>query len=67
MNPPYKMAFNAHINAAGTFSGIGDAEKLKKELRKMLRDKKNLEFQDQIYFAMGNILMEGRNKKQAKG
>ncbi len=66
MNPPYKMAFNAHINAAGTFSGIGDAEKLKKELRKMLRDKKNLEFQDQIYFAMGNILMKEGNKKQAK-
>lgn len=66
MNPPYKMAFNAHINAAGTFTGLGDVDKLKKELRKMLRDKKNLEFQDQIYFAMGNILMKEGNKAQAK-
>ena len=66
MNPPYKMAFNAHINAAGTFTGTGDIEKLKKELRKMLRDKKNLEFRDQIYFAMGNISMKEGNKKQAK-
>lgn len=65
MNPPYKMAFNAQINAAGTFSGLGDAEKMKKELRKMLRDKKNREFSDQIYFAMGNISMKGGNKDQA--
>ena len=66
MNPPYKMAFNAHISAAGTFTGIGDAEKLKKELRKMLRDNKNREFRDQIYFAIGNISMKEGNKKQAK-
>jgi len=66
MNPPYKMAFNAHINAAGTFTGTGDAEKLKKELRKLLRDKKNLEFRDQIYFAIGNISMKAGNKEQAK-
>jgi len=65
MNPPYKMAFNARINAAGTFTGIGDVEKLKKELRKMLRDKKNLEFRDQIYFAMGNISMKEGNKEAA--
>ncbi|MFY9151308.1 MAG: tetratricopeptide repeat protein [Prolixibacteraceae bacterium] len=66
MNPPYKMAFNAHISAAGTFNGTGDAEKLKKELRKMLRDKKNREFRDQIYFAMGNISLKEGNKKLAK-
>ena len=65
-NPPYKMAFNARINAAGTFTGIGDIDKLKKELRKMLRDKKNLEFRDQIYFAMGNISMKEGKKDQAK-
>jgi len=64
-NPPYKMAFNARINAAGTFTGTGDVEKLKKELRRMLRDKKNLEFRDQIYFAMGNISMKEGNKDQA--
>ncbi|SHF57543.1 Tetratricopeptide repeat-containing protein [Mariniphaga anaerophila] len=55
LNPDYRMAFNAKINAAGVFSGEGDAEKTKKELRKMLRDKKNVEFRDQIYYALGNI------------
>ncbi len=66
MNPSYKMAFNAQISAAGTFTGIGDVDKLKKELRKMLRDKKNLEFRDQIYFAMGNISAKEGNKDLAK-
>ncbi|MEI8113189.1 MAG: tetratricopeptide repeat protein [Bacteroidia bacterium] len=65
MDPPYKMAFNARISAAGTFTGTGDAEKLKKELHKMLRDKKNLEFRDQIYFAMGKISLKEGSKKQA--
>lgn len=66
MNPPYKLDFNARINAAGTFSGKGDAVKMKKELQKMLRDKKNLEFRDQIYFALGNISLKEGNKNQAK-
>ncbi|MCD6353962.1 MAG: tetratricopeptide repeat protein [Prolixibacteraceae bacterium] len=62
MNPDYKMAFNAKINAAGVFSGEGDIEKLKKELRKMLNDKKNIDFQDQIYFALANLfLKEGKH------
>ena len=65
MNPPYQMAFNARINAAGAFSGEGDINKLKKELRKMLRDSKNYEFRDQIYFALANIFMTEGNKPVA--
>ena len=65
MNPDYRMAFNAKINAAGVFSGEGDAEKTKKELRKMLRDKKNVEFRDQIYYALGNIFFREGNRDMA--
>jgi tetratricopeptide (TPR) repeat protein len=65
MNPDYRMAFNAKINAAGVFSGEGDAEKTKKELRRMLRDKKNVEFLDQIYFALGNIFFREGNRDVA--
>ena len=65
MNPPYQMAFNARINAAGAFSGEGDVDKLKKELRKMLRDSKNYEFRDQIYFALANIYLTEGNKPVA--
>ncbi len=65
LNAPYKMAFNARINAAGVFTGKGNAEKLKKELKKMLRDKKNEEFKDQVYYALGNIFFKEGNRERA--
>ncbi|QGY44601.1 hypothetical protein GM418_13295 [Maribellus comscasis] len=65
MNADYAMQFNAMINAAGVFSGEGDAEKLKKELNKLLRDKKNVDFKDQIYFALGNLFFKEGNRDLA--
>jgi len=65
LNPDYKMAFNAKINSAGVFSNSGDSEKIKKELRKMLRDKKNIDFQDQIYYALGNLYFRDGNRDLA--
>ncbi len=64
-NPSYKMAFNARVNAAGMFSGKGDPAKLKKELQKMLRDNKNTEFKDQIYYALANVYFREGNRTQA--
>jgi len=66
MNPDYKMAFNAKINSAGVFSGEGDTEELKKELNKMLRDNKNYDFKDQIYYALGNLYFKEGNREVAK-
>jgi tetratricopeptide (TPR) repeat protein len=64
MNPVYDMAFNAHINRALAYEqGFGQAEDIENELTKMLRDDKNQEFQDQIYFALGNLASkEGANE-----
>ncbi|HYQ56256.1 MAG TPA: tetratricopeptide repeat protein [Draconibacterium sp.] len=66
MNPDYTMEFNARINAAGVFSGEGSTEDLKKQLNKMLRDKKNIDFRDQIYYALGNIAFREGNRDVAK-
>jgi len=66
MNPDYTMAFNAKINSAGVFSGEGNAEDLRKELNKMLRDKKNLDFRDQIYYALGNLDLKQGLRDDAK-
>ncbi len=65
MNPDYKMAFNAKINSAGIFSGEGNADEMIKELNKMLRDKKNFEFRDQIYYALANIYFKRGSREQA--
>jgi TolA-binding protein len=65
-NPTYEMAFNAQVSMAEVFeSGQTDSGDLKKLLRKMLRDSKNTEYKDQIYFALGNIAMEEGEKELA--
>lgn len=62
LNPGYNMAFNAKINSAEVFTEGGDTEKLKKELNKMLRDNKNFDFRDQIYYALANLFYkEGKH------
>lgn len=47
----FEMAFNARLKRA--FLGTG--EKVKKDLHKMLKDQKNAEFKDQIYYALAEI------------
>ena len=47
----FEMAFNARLKRA--FLGTGD--KVKKDLNKMLKDPKNAEFKDQIYYALAEI------------
>jgi len=65
-NPPYEMAFNARVSMAEVFeSGKTSSADLKKLLRKMLKDSKNQEYQDQIYFALGNIAMEEGDRESA--
>jgi tetratricopeptide (TPR) repeat protein len=63
MNPAYEMAFNARINRALAYQqGFGNVEDIENELRKMLKDDKNIEYQDQIYYALGNLAAkEGNN------
>jgi tetratricopeptide (TPR) repeat protein len=66
MNPPYELEFNAAINLAGvTDLSHGDAEDLIKSLRRMLRDSKNKDYLDQIYFALGELEMRMGNTEEA--
>lgn len=55
MSPPYDMEFNSRIRLTEVFQGEGNAEGIKKELRKMLKDEKNKDYLDQIYYALANI------------
>jgi tetratricopeptide (TPR) repeat protein len=56
LHPSYEMAFNAQINRAKLYDiSSGGSKTIKKQLNKMLRDDKNIEFQDQIYYALADI------------
>ncbi len=66
MNPPYEMSINARINRASVFvEGADKSMEIKDELDKMLKDEKNREYQDQIYYALGNIYFREGNVDKA--
>lgn len=59
LHPSYDMAFNAQINRAKLYDiSEGGSKIIKKQLNKMLRDDKNIEFQDQIYYALADIAVK---------
>ena len=65
-NPAYEMAFTAKMNMAKSFSAdAGNADELKKILSKMLKDDKNIEFQDQIYYALSEISLAEKDTSGA--
>ncbi|TLX73877.1 hypothetical protein E9993_13795 [Labilibacter sediminis] len=51
-NPPYEMAFNAKVNRASVMFGEGGLAAVQKEIKKLLRDKRNIDYEDQIYYAL---------------
>jgi tetratricopeptide (TPR) repeat protein len=66
MNPDYEMTFNARINRASIFnSSANDSKELQRELYKMLKDDKNYDYRDQIYYALGNIAFKESREDDA--
>jgi tetratricopeptide (TPR) repeat protein len=62
LNPPYEMAFNARINRARLFQGgLQAGQAIRKELMKMVKDSKNIDFLDQVYFALAELEMKEGN------
>ena len=58
----FEMAFNARINLAMVYNAQSSDKKLIiKELNKMLRDIKNSDFKDQIYYALADIALKDKN------
>lgn len=61
-NAGYEMSFNANLKNALNAGG----EKVRKNLKKMLRDTKNAEFKDQIYYTLGKMDQQEGNEQEAK-
>lgn len=60
---PYEMRFQAKINRA--LSATAGGAEIRKELYKMLRDEKNAEFKDQIYYALAEMDVKDGNDSAA--
>lgn len=64
--PEYEMEFSARLNMAQSEyrSGKGTAETAQRNLEKLLKDSKNLEYQDQIYYALAEIALREGNRDE---
>ena len=62
MRPGYTMEFNAKINRAIAFDiENNNSDDIRKQLMKMLKDEKNIDFKDQIYFALAELELKHGN------
>ncbi len=65
-NPNYEMEFNARINMAKCYSGgKGSNKEIFKLLNKMLKDEKNKEYRDQIYYAIAEVELRTGKESEA--
>lgn len=66
-NPPYEMAFNAKMNLAKAYNANkpGEARAIKRYLKRMLKDDKNISYFDQIYYELGLIALREKNEPEA--
>ena len=63
-NPPYELAFNARI-AMTEVMAKDNAGKMISRLKRMATSDNNKEYQDQIYYAIGNIHLSRKDTLQA--
>lgn len=63
LKPSYEMEFNAKLNMAKSAAGVTGKKTVDPEiaLKRMLRDSKNEEYKDQIYFALAEIKLKSGN------
>ncbi len=66
LSPDFQMAFQARINMAMAYDNdSGDSQFILTELNNMLKDNKNREFRDQIYYALAQFSMRQKKEEQA--
>lgn len=68
LNPTYEMGFNARINMAKCFEGGSNSAKkmlVLKELKSMLKEEKNKEYFDQIYYTLAEISLKDEKEEEA--
>ena len=66
-NPEYELFFYARLNMAQVYdlSKNSDTRKIRKYFRKLLKDKKNIEYKDKIYYEMAAFEQKLGNLEEA--
>lgn len=67
MNPKYELTFYAKIYQAKMYdAGSGDSRQILAQLTKMLKDTKNSDYLDQIYYGLAEIAIKDGNTVKAE-
>ncbi len=66
-NPPYELSFYAKLNMASVtqLSNSDDLKTVRRYFRKLLKDEKNIEFRDKIYYELANFELKQGNYDEA--
>ncbi len=66
-NPDYELSFYARLNSAqvADLAQENDERKIRKYFAKLLKDKKNVEYRDKIYYEIGNFEARQENYQAA--
>ena len=64
-NPPYFTAFNAQMAKAFTYDSLTQKNDIRKILTKAMKDRRNEEYLDQIYYALATVEMADNNVPKA--
>lgn len=67
MSPPYDLEFHARIRQTETMASGQNSRKALGKLERMLDDQKNKDRLDQVYYAMGNIMLLENDTLRALG
>ncbi len=63
--PYYEMEFQARMNLARLYDGNSSLRKARNQLKKLLKDDKNKDFKDEIYFEMAMLELKAKNEALA--
>ncbi len=64
-NPPYVLEFHAQLMRATTLASDKGSRQIRRKLLKMLKDEKNEEYKDKIYYALGQTYLKQKDTAQA--
>lgn len=65
MSPKYDFVFNAQVSMASATNKNADNSQIRQQLEKMLKDEKNNDYKDQIYFGLAEIASRENQKNEA--
>ncbi len=64
-NPPYELEFHAQLQLATTIGNKSNLKQIRRKLNKMLKDEKNEEYRDKIYYALAQTYLKQKDTVNA--